>query len=278
MKDTKILFITSVFTFLYMLFNIFGKILEFEICNLKGCQIANEILKISSLELYIIALIIPVIFVFLLGKYVKTKNEVYIKYYGNFYQIIIFSHTLMLLNQYFITKEICLTCLIMYFIFILGYIVFRIQMKLFTINFMPILIIISMVVVSFMFNHNVKRNTSLFNQDGYYLIQDKTCNSCKEIKESAAKNNFKLTLLNLDDTKDITNMFNVKYIPVLIKYKDNEINIYKDKSEILKIINNSIDKKINNSYLFNENFSLSNASDKGCSIDTINNKENCEIK
>jgi hypothetical protein len=81
MKNEKKLLIFPLITLSYILFNIIGKYFDLEICKLEGCNIANEILKISALELYIISIIIPISLLILIYVYNKDGQRKYLDYY-----------------------------------------------------------------------------------------------------------------------------------------------------------------------------------------------------
>ena len=287
MRNEKKLLILPLITLSYILFNIIGKYFDLEICKLEGCNIANEILKISALELYIISIIIPISLLILIYVYNKDGQRKYLDYYEIIYKIVITSHTLMLSNQYFMTKELCITCFILYVLFVIGYILYKYQNST-KLDIYFITLLVSIIVVSSLFKYNYSaKDINLFPSNGYYLIQDETCSSCKEIKLEAKNHDFQFTLLEINQTKELISTFNITKIPVLIKYDDGEIEIIKSKKKILERINQknnlNLVKEIDiipesTNYLFNNQIDSTFASQEegGCSIKSIENKQNCK--
>lgn len=255
------------------------KLQDSSLCGQVGCKLAGELLNFDAIYLNYFGLL-SVFLLIILG-YLSIKNKFFeTLFFIGLYAGIAFEATI-LSYQFSVNPEPCIFCLGI-FSSLLVIALFA-QVKHFAITLATVLaIFIGLQTLA------VTKNKAFITENGYYLIQSKTCPHCIKVKAYLKENKIDYTTISTKEAsaRSFLKFVNTKSIPVLIvKEKFDTRMITGDSNIIAYFESKNIPKveatietqspSILESSSYNSNLFSAVPDEAGCAI-TIIEEPSCE--
>ena len=235
-KDLDMKFISRVvlplILFVYIAVEGVLKLQKSSLCHSTGCELAEELLRFDSLQLYAVGAI-GALLIAVLG-YASTKRESFTKlFFITLFSAVAFE-SIMIGYQVFVNPEPCKFCMGVYGLLLLTALLSSWRYLLYA---LPMIAAIFISLGSLA----IPKNQAIVGANGYYIIKSDSCPHCIKVKNFMEEEHISYTTIDPSDTtaRSFMTDMNITQIPVLIVKENSRIQIIKGDKIIIEHIKNS---------------------------------------
>jgi glutaredoxin-related protein len=247
-----------------------------------SCSLAGEIISIDKSFLFAGSALFSMLIIIL--ELLSKDNKKYFKLASMIVASAFIFETVMILNMYHLTGEICKICLIVYLLILMMLISFGYSKKL------PVAIFLAIFTALSLFSPNISTSTDkpAFIVNGPTLFYSSSCPHCKETIEYFNHNKIKYTAVNISTpgAQKFLETLNIKSVPVFINNSDKKFlllngsediiaNFNKNEAPIVTVVlPSSIDEIILSRKKINKTFEI-NHSEPGVEFEKSSDTSEC---
>ena len=202
------------------------------LCHSTGCELAEQLLRFDSLQLYAMGAI-GALLIATLG-YASIKKDSFTKlFYMALYSAVAFE-SIMIGYQVLVNPEPCKFCLGVYGLLLLTALLSNWRYLLYA---LPAIAAIFISLGSLA----IPKNQAIIGANGYYLIKSETCPHCIKVKKFMKEEHIPYTPIASSDTtaRSFMTDMNITQIPVLIVKENSRIQVIKGDKIIIEHLKNA---------------------------------------